>query len=198
MKTPSQKSMIAAGFGLAWLILNAAGWGLGFGLQFAWMQVQMSAGLSSLMGVLLAAAVIGLAQWLGLRWLLPRLAAGSMGIAWVILTLFGYAAGFLGGSVVSGLVDSGSDPLAVALLTFVSWGLVGLTTGFLQWSLLQFAVRGAAWWIGANVVGYGLGAILLNRLRLEQNLGVFVYAFAGLVVGAATLAAIARLRRLAS
>jgi hypothetical protein len=195
MNTFSKRGQGAAIFGLAWLVLNAGGWGLGFGLQAMWMRVPLTEGLSSLLGVLIAAAVIGLAQWLALRWLLPRLETVSMGVAWVILTMFGFSAGFLAGSLVSGLVNTGTDALAAALLNFVAWGLVGLVTGFLQWSLLQMAVRGAPWWIGLNGIGYGLGAVLLLRLQLERSVGVFAFALAGLVVGAATLVAIARLRR---
>ncbi len=199
MKTPSQKGLVVTGFGVAWLILNAAGWGMGFGLQLVWAHVQLSEGLSSMLGLLFAAAIIGVTQWLALRWLLPRLAAGSMGIAWAILTMFGYSAGFLGGGLVSGLAETSGEVWVVVLLTFVSWCLVGLCTGVMQWALLQLAVRGAPWWIGANVVGYGFGGVLLARLGLEQNVGVlFAYALAGLVVGTTTLAAIARLRRPAS
>lgn len=199
MKISSQKGLGATSFGLAWLILNTAGWALGFGVQLFWMHQQAAGGLTDLFGILVPAAVIGLAQWLALRWLLPRLAAGSMGIAWVILTMFGYSAGFLAGSLVAGLVDTGIDLLAAVLLTFISWALVGLCNGTLQWALLQIAVRGARWWIGMNVLGYGLGGVLLTRLRLELGGSVLLaYALAGLVVGTATLAAIARLRRPAS
>jgi len=194
MKIPTQKDLGAAGFGLAWLIFNAAGWGLGFGMQL-WLHFQMSDGLSGMFSVLIAAAVVGLTQWLALRWLLPRLGTGSMGIAWVILTMFGYAAGFLAGSLISERIDAATEPLLLALLNFAAWGVVGLTTGFLQWSLLQIAVRGAPWWIGATTLGYGLGGILLARLLLDHPLGALDYGLAGLLVGAATLVAIARLRR---
>jgi hypothetical protein len=195
MNVPTRKNSIAAGFGLAWLIMNAAGWGLGFGLQFMLLHTGGPEGITSLAGVLIAAGVIALAQWMALRWLLPIIGPGSMGISWIILSMFGYSAGFLGGGMLSNTLDSGADPILVTLVTFAAWALVGLTTGLLQWVELRLAARGAWWWIGSNAIGYGLGALLLSILRLEQGAGPFGYVMSGLVVGVATLLAISRLRK---
>jgi hypothetical protein len=197
MNLSSRKGSIAAGFGLAWLILNAAGWGLGFGLQFMLMKGGDLENILSLAGVLVAAGVIGLTQWLALRWLLPVLAPGSMGISWVILTMFGYSVGFLGASVLVNSLADVSDPAAVAAITFISWALVGLATGLLQWAELRLAARGGRWWIFSSALGYGLGALLLGILRLQQGSSPYAYAMAGLVVGMATLVSVSRLRRTA-
>jgi hypothetical protein len=195
MNVPTRKNTIAAGFGLVWLIFNAAGWGLGFGLQFMLLHTGGPEGITSLAGVIVAAGVIGLAQWLALRWLLPAIGAGSLGISWIILSMFGYSAGFMGGGILSSTLDAGSAPTLVTLVTFSAWALVGLMTGILQWVELRLAARGAWWWIGSNTLGYGFGALLLAILRLEQGAGPFAYAMSGLVVGVATLLAISRLRK---
>jgi hypothetical protein len=195
MNVPTRKNSIAAGFGLAWLVFNAAGWGLGFGLQYMVMHSSGSEGITNLVSVLVAAGVIGLAQWLALRWLLPAIGAGSLGISWVILTMFGYSAGFLGGGILSNTLNDNSAPLLVSVVTFLSWALVGLTTSLLQWIELRLTARGGWWWIGSSTLGYGFGALLLSIVRLEQGAGPFAYALAGLVVGAATLMAISHLRR---
>ena len=90
MTMSSSKISGASKFGLAWLAVNAAGWGVGFGLQLVLSHSFGIASLSVLFGILVAAGVIGAAQWLALRWLMPRLRPGSQGIAWVILTMFGF------------------------------------------------------------------------------------------------------------
>lgn len=190
--TPSK--MTGAGwFSLAWLIVNAAGWGVGFGLQILLIHNLGMGGLGILVGLLVAAVVVGLAQWLALRWLMPRLRSGSQGIAWVILTMFGFTAGFLIASMVSMYAGNAGGPLLLTLLmTFLAWVVIGLMTGLLQWMALQFSARGIWWWLGANALGYGLGAILLAQLSIRNT--PVGYALAGLVAGAATLVALSRLR----
>jgi len=195
MTMSSQRLAGAGKFGLAWLLVNAAGWGLGFGLELWLVHSSGLGGLTGLFGILLAAGVIGLAQWLALRWLLERMRPGSQGIAWVVLTMFGFAAGFLSASLISGMFHENLSPEASTLLTFVSWALVGLVTGGLQWMAMQFMARGALWWVFANALGYGFGALLMTVAQIELNFGSFAYALAGLLVGATTLVAISRLRR---
>lgn len=194
MKMPSQKMSGAAGFGLVWLLANVIGWGLGFGLQLMLMQSSGEGSLPTLFGTLISGGVIGLAQWLVLRWLVQRLRPGSMGIAWVILTMFGFAIGFLIGVVISNLVAPNSDPIILTMTLFIAWGVVGLATGILQWMAFQAYLRGAMWWIGMSGLGYGLAHILLSTLRVQFELSPYLYAVGGLVAGAATLVAIARLR----
>jgi hypothetical protein len=194
MKIPSQKISGASSFGLAWLLVNAVGWGLGFGLQLMTVHSGGEGSLSILFGTLVSGGVIGLAQWLALRWLVERLRPGSMAIAWVILTMFGFAIGFTVGSVISGMVDPTSSPIILAVTQFVAWGVVGSSTGILQWMAFQPHLRGALWWIGMSGLGYGLGNVLLSTLRFQFGASPYLYAVGGLVAGAATLVAIARLR----
>jgi biotin transporter BioY len=191
----SQKISGAWQFSLVWLVLNAAGWGVGFGLELLILHSASMSALSNLFGSLVAAGIIGLVQWLALRWLLAPMRAGSQGIAWVILTMFGYTAGFLVAGLVTGLFGENLTPEDAAKITFLAWGLVGLFTGGLQWMGLQFFTRGAAWWVGANALGYALGGTLMSVIRIEQVVGPEIYALAGLVAGAVTLVAITRLRR---
>ncbi len=185
----------AGWFSLIWLALNAAGWGLGFGLEFLVIHATGSSGIATLFGSLISAGVIGLAEWLALRWMMPRLAPGSQGIAWVILTMFGFSAGFVIGSIVAGLVGTGESALPLALVTFISWALVGAMTGIMQWTSLRMVARGATWWVAANALGYGLGASVTSILRMDQASVPFTYALTGLVVGIITLVALFRLRR---
>lgn len=197
MVDSSRKFAGAGWFSLAWLAVNAAGWGLGFGLEFWVIHSVGSGGLATLFGSLISAGVIGLAEWLALRWLMPRLGPGSQGIAWVILTMFGFSAGFVVGALIAGLVGTSESPVVSALVTFVSWAMVGVLTGIMQWMLLRMVARGAVWWVGANALGYGLGAVLTSSIRIGQTAIPLSYALTGLVVGITTLVALSRLRRLA-
>ena len=195
MNMPSQKKSGAWQFGLVWMVLNAAGWGVGFGLELLILHNASLGTLSNLLASLVAAGIIGLVQWLALRWLLEPMRSSSQGIAWVILTMFGYTAGFLAAGLVSGLLGENLTPEDAVKISFVAWGLVGLFTGGVQWMELQFFSRGAAWWVGANVLGYALGGTIMSVIRVDQGSGPEVYALAGLVVGIVTLVAISRLRR---
>lgn len=193
-----RKSSGARWFGLIWLILNAAGWGFGFGLEFLLLHAAGAGGLATLFGSLISAGIIGLAQWLALRWLMPRMAPVSQGIAWVIVTMFGFSAGFVVGAMVAGLFGAEPSSALLPLVTFLSWALVGAFTGLLQWMALRFVARGLAWWVAANALGYGLGAALTSLIRIDSSGVPYYYALTGLVVGITTLVALVRLRRPAS
>jgi hypothetical protein len=195
MNMPSLKISGAWKFGLVWLVLNAAGWGVGFGLELLILHNASLGAFTNLFASLVAAAIIGLVQWLALRWLLEPMRTGSQGIAWVILTMFGYITGFLAAGLVTGLFGENPTPEDAAKITFLAWGLVGLFTGGLQWIELQFFSRGAAWWVGSNTLGYALGGTIMSVIRVQQSTGPEIYALAGLVSGMATLVAISRLRK---
>lgn len=195
MVDSSRKFAGAGWFSLVWLALNAAGWGLGFELEFLLIHATGAGGIATLFGSLISAGVIGLAEWLALRWMMPRLAPGSQGIAWVILTMFGFSAGFVVGSIVAGLIGTGAAPLPLALVTFISWALVGAMTGIMQWTSLRMVARGAIWWVAANALGYGLGAFATSIIRMDQSSIPYTYALTGLIVGITTLVALFRLRR---
>ncbi len=195
MSLTSQKISGAGRFGAAWLLVNAAGWGGGFGLQLLLIHSSGAQSLVSLFSSLVAAAVIGLAQWLALRWLLVRLRPFSQAMSWTILTMFGFIAGVLVGSLILNVAPADASPEASAALTFVAWGMAGLITGLLQWMSLLFMARGAFWWLGTNAVGFGLGAILRSVIQVQTGSIPLAYGLAGLVVGAVTLVGISRLRR---
>lgn len=195
MTMSSQKISGAWQFSLVWVILNAAGWAVGFGLELFISHSSTAAGLSKLFASLAAAGVIGLVQWLALRWLIAPMRSGSQGIAWVILTMFGFTAGFLAAGLVTGLLGQNLSPEDAAKVNFIAWGVVGLVTGGLQWMELQFFTRGMAWWLGTNTLGYALSGMLMSVIRVEGTASLGIYALAGAVVGATTLVAISRLRR---
>ena len=195
MVDSTRKFTGAGWFGLVWLALSAAGWGFGFGLEFLVIHATGASGLATLFGSLISAGVIGLAEWLALRWLMPRLAPGSQGIAWVILTMFGFSAGFVVGALIAGLIGTSDSPLALIIVTFISWALVGAMTGVLQWMALRMVARGAIWWVASNALGYGVGAVLASIVRIDQGVVSLTYALTGLVVGITTLVALSRLRR---
>jgi hypothetical protein len=195
MMMSSQKISGAWQFSLVWLLLNAAGWAVGFGLELLILHSGTVGPLSNLFASLVAAGIIGLVQWLALRWLIAPMRAGSQGIAWVILTMFGYTAGFLAAGLVTGLFGENISPEDAVKVTFLAWGLVGLVTGGVQWMELQFFTRGMAWWVGTNTLGYALGGMLMSVIRVDKSAGPEIFALAGAVVGAVTLVAISRLRR---
>jgi hypothetical protein len=195
MSIPSQKISSLQKFGLVWLIANAVGWGAGFGIQMIWLHSSGQEGLVSLFSSLVAAGVIGLAQWLALRWLLVRIRPVSQGMSWIILTMFGFVAGVLVGSLILNLAGASASPVAVAAFTFAAWGMAGLVTGLLQWMELLFFARGALWWLITNAIGYGLGAILRAVIQDQTGSVPLAYGLAGLVVGVVTLFAITHLRR---
>jgi hypothetical protein len=195
MSLTSQKISGVGKFGLAWLVVNAAGWGAGFGIQLFWIHSSGQGGLESLFATLVAAGVIGLAQWLALRWLLTRLRPISQGMAWMILTMFGYIAGVLVGSLVLNLAGPISSPTVMGIVTFITSAIAGLIIGLLQWMALLFFARGAVWWLGANALGYGLGAILRSVVQTQTGNDPLAYGLAGLLVGATTLVALSHFRR---
>jgi hypothetical protein len=195
MTLTSQKISGVGKFGLAWLVVNAAGSGLGFTLSVLFVHSAGQEGLTSLFAYLIAAGIIGIAQWLALRWLLPRMAPISQGLSWTILTMFGLIASALVGNMIANLVGPDSSAATIMIFTFITYAIAGLIIGLLQWMALLFFARGAAWWLGANALGYGLGAILRTVVQTQTNNVPLAYGLAGLLVGATTLVALSRLRR---
>ncbi len=149
MNMPSQKISGAWQFGLVWMVLNAAGWGVGFGLELLILHNASLGVFSNLLASLVAAGIIGLVQWLALRWLLEPMRSGSQGIAWVILTMFGYTAGFLAAGLVTGLLGDNMSQGNAAVDQFCGLGAGGFFHG-------QSAVDGnAVLFAGRGLVGGG-------------------------------------------
>jgi hypothetical protein len=86
---------------------------------------------AALVGGLIAGAIIGAAQWLALRSIVPRV--------WVVATSVGMAAGLTAGAA---LVDYGINRGDLALMGAVT----GLAVGGLQAFLLARRGSGALWW----------------------------------------------------
>ena len=82
---------------------------------------------------------------------------------WVLATTGGWLLGFLLILIPSWLYwMDGSLNLGSALI------LIGLAIGVGQWLLLRQRLPRASWWIGANVVGWGLLALITPGNALNQ------------------------------
>ena len=60
---------------------------------------------------------------------------------------------------------------------------MGLVLGFMQWLVLRDRLKGAGWWVGASILGWGAG--FTAGVNLAQRLGMVEAEF-GVVVGVAT------------
>lgn len=118
----------------------------------------------------------GVMQYGLLRRYLPRIGW------WVLATTGGWLLGVLLIVISSWL--SWTDGSFNLDLTFI---LLGLTIGVGQWLLLRRYFPRASWWIGANVVGWGLLALVTVNNTLEQ-FGLFTLGFLPACVTAAMLA----------
>ncbi|WP_017326141.1 hypothetical protein [Synechococcus sp. PCC 7336] len=103
--------------------------------------------------------LLGLMQWLVLRWLLPK------AYLWVIVTIIGGVLGWLSsaGAFFLGayFVDlvGGSNLPSVPEIVFCGGlaGAGGLAIGFVQWVYLRRHLRRAAWWLLASAIAVGVG-----------------------------------------
>ena len=95
----------------------------------------------ALVGGLIAGAVIGAAQWLALRSIVPWL--------WLIATSVGMAAGLTAGAA---LVDYGISRGDLALMGAAT----GLAVGGIQAFLLARRGSGALWWVAVNPPAWAL------------------------------------------
>jgi hypothetical protein len=102
---------------------------------------------------LIAGTIIGAAQWLALRPLVPW--------AWVVATSVGMAAGLTGGAA---LVDYGIGRGDLALMG----ALTGLGVGGLQAFLLARRGSGALWWVALNPPAWAL-AWLVTSFVITRN-----------------------------
>ena len=112
-------------------------------------------------------AIVGAAQWLVLRRLLPSLRAKR----WIGATMGGAVIAWMLGRVPSALADwksvSGgvgqpapSLPMLI-LLSAAAGAALGAILGVAQWLVLRGHVRRAGVWIGANVLGWAAGMPLI-------------------------------------
>lgn len=120
----------------------------------------------------------GVLQYGLLRRYLPRM-------GWWVLATTG---GWLFGALLIAIPGWLNWPGGAANLDLV-FILMGLSIGAGQWLLLRCRLSGAAWWIVANVVGWGLLALITAGNSLDQ-FGLFAL---GLLPACATAAALALL-----
>jgi hypothetical protein len=103
---------------------------------------------AALAGGLIAGAVIGVAQWLALRPLVPR--------TWIAATSVGMAAGLALGAAAVGYGIGRGDLVIMGALT-------GVVVGGLQALVLaRRRVSGAAWWAVANPPAWALGWLVTS------------------------------------
>jgi len=120
--------------------------------------------------------VTGLVQYGLLRRYLPRMGW------WVSATTGGWLLGALLIAIPVWLNRTGGSPnLDLALI------LMGLGIGTAQWLLVRRRLPRAGWWIGANVVGWGLLGLITTGNTLDQS-GLFTLGFLPACATAATLA----------
>lgn len=112
-------------------------------------------------------AIVGVAQWLVLRRLLPSLRAKS----WIAATVTGAVVAWMLGRIPSALADwqsvSGDvgQPAPslsmIAGLSAAAGAALGVILGAAQWFVLREHVRRARIWIGANALAWAAGMPLI-------------------------------------
>jgi hypothetical protein len=116
---------------------------------------------AALLGGLIAGAIIGAAQWLALRSIVPRV--------WVVATSVGMAAGLTAGAA---LVDYGISRADLALMGAVT----GLAVGGLQAFLLARRGSGALWWVAVNPLAWALAWFVTTFVitkNVKEHFAVF-------------------------
>jgi hypothetical protein len=116
---------------------------------------------AALVGGLIAGAIIGAAQWLALRSLVPWL--------WVAATSVGMAAGLTAGAA---LVDYGIGRGDLALMGAVT----GLAVGGVQAFLLARRGSGALWWVLVNPPAWALAWFVTTFViarNVKEHFAVF-------------------------
>ena len=136
----------------AWPVAILVGFPIG-GLVANLIVGKIDTAAAALAGGLIAGGIIGAAQWLALRPLVPWL--------WVIATSVGMAAGLTAGAA---LVDYGISRGDLALMGAVT----GLGVGGLQALLLAPRVSGALWWAALNPAAWAL-AWLITYFVITTN-----------------------------
>ena len=84
---------------------------------------------------------------------------------WIATTALGWSLAFIGGSL---LYRASYTTLDVNSMGFVALRivLVGGAIGLAQWLVLRQCVQHAAWWILANVLGWGIAALVAGATYL--------------------------------
>jgi hypothetical protein len=115
----------------------------------------------ALIGGLIAGAIIGTAQWLALKSIVPWV--------WLVATSVGMAAGLTAGAA---LVDYGISRGDLALMGAVT----GLAVGALQAFLLARRGSGALWWVAVNPPAWALAWFVTTFVitkNVKEHFAVF-------------------------
>jgi hypothetical protein len=124
--------------------------------------------LSSYILLLVLGLLAGFLQYLLLRRHLPRMGW------WIAATTLGLLLGLVGGRLLFSTLYSTFDSMWSGILLT---GVTGGSMGLVQWLVLRRRVRHAAWWILANVLGWGIvgwGAETLSNQMVVQAVGILL------------------------
>jgi hypothetical protein len=124
--------------------------------------------LSSYILLLVLGLLAGFLQYLLLRRHLPRMGW------WIAATTLGLLLGLVGGRLLFGTLHSTLDSMWFGILMTV---VTGGSMGLVQWLVLRQRVRHAAWWILANVLGWGVvgwGAETLSNQMVVPIVGILL------------------------
>jgi hypothetical protein len=130
-----------------------------------------------------AGILMGIAQFGLLRRYLPRMGW------WVLATAGGWSLGLV--LILQGILEVlthfwGAETIYRFWAFVLAFSLLGLSIGFGQWLVLRRRLPRAGWWIGANVLGWGLLGVAARVDTQDQYVLSFVLLPA--CVTAATLA----------
>jgi hypothetical protein len=124
--------------------------------------------LSTYIFLLVLGLLAGFLQYLLLRRHLPRMGW------WVAGTTSGLLLGFVGSRLLFSTLHSTLDSMWFGILMTV---VIGGTMGLVQWLVLRQSLRHAAWWILANVLGWGVvgwGAATLSNQMVIHAVGILL------------------------
>ena len=129
-----------------------------------------------------AGILMGIAQFGLLRRYLPRMGW------WVLATVGGWSLGLV--LIQLGIFQVlthfwGAETIYRSWAFVLAFYLLGLSIGFGQWLVLRRRLPRAGWWIGANVLGWGLLGLMTKDTR---DLYWFSFGLLPACVTAATLA----------
>jgi hypothetical protein len=200
---------------LRWTLMTSAGWFVGFFggfvlagafepivgtgpmqslAAYAWLGGCLGAGVGLMQWLILRKSIAGIGAWI-LASAIGMGLAGGAGYGVAVL-IFGYS---------EGLEDLGSAAAVAGWMLAAGFG--GIVTGLLQQRVLSRHLRNAGWWVPASAVAWALSiaafgsmGVLGTYLAPEASPVGAGWFFAGLiagglVLGAASGGAIARLSR---
>jgi hypothetical protein len=124
--------------------------------------------LSSYILIPVLGLLAGFVQYLLLRRHLPRMGW------WIAATTLGLLLGLVGGRLLFRPLHSTLDSMWFGILMTV---VIGGSMGLVQWLMLRQRVRHAAWWILANVLGWGVvgwGAATLSNQMVIPAVGILL------------------------